>query len=443
MAGSRRLTALSADVLSRIHPCVPDGPLVVALSGGADSAVCAWAAAATGRPVRAIHVHHGFPASPHLEKAARAVAEELGIPLTVEQVTVPVGASPEGQARTVRYRVLESTPGTHESLLTGHTADDQAETVLGNLLRGSGAEGLAGIPRRRGRIVRPLLDVYRAETRELATLLGLPWVDDPANVDPAFRRTALRREIIPQLEATINPALRRSLVRTAAILAQEHAELDSAARVVVVEETATGVRVPAPLLVVLPPAVAARAVRRALRLVLGAYAGSAAEAARVVAVAGGGPAAELSGGVRVERRGVWLTLDRAEQQAPPAPVEWPLPGRAEYGAWLLEGWIEHAAPPAFPLSPWVEVFDADHVTGPAVVRAAHPGDRVAISGGHKPLGDVLAEGGVPKAERAVRPVVEASGSVIWVPGVRRAAAGWVSGTTRRYLWVRAAMEEDS
>lgn len=441
MAGSRRLSRLASSVLGRVEPLLPTEPLVVGLSGGADSAVCAWAAAEAGRQVRAIHVNHGLAASVPLERAAGAVAAALGIDLAVKTVRIGPGPSPENQARIVRYRALEDSLAVDEVLCTGHTSDDQAETVLGNLLRGTGLDGLAGIPRRRGRIVRPLLDVSRSETRELAGLLGLPWLEDPANLYPGSRRNVLRRELIPMLEARFNPGLRDSLGRTARVAARDLAYLDETAAAVPVEVIGNGVRVPASLLATLPAAVAARAVRTALRAVTGGPGGSAADVDRVLAVAASGRPARLTGSLRVERRGVWLLITRGEGPTVPAAVEFPLPGLAVFGDWRLEAWIEEAPPVCFRLGADAEVFDATTVGPEALVRASGPGDRIRIHRGTKAVSEAFAEAGVAPEERPARPVVECGGVIVWIPGVRRADTGWVDGTTTRYLWVSATREE--
>lgn len=441
MAGSRRLTALSADVLRRVEPQLPVGPLIVALSGGADSAVCVWAAARSGSPVRAVHVDHGWPASPLLRSAAGEVAAQAGVDLTIVETHVPPGDSPEGRARTVRYAALTEQMKSGEFLLTGHTSDDQAETVLGNLLRGAGSTGLAGIPSRRGNIIRPMLDVTRSEVRELATLLGLPWMDDPSNRDTALRRNALRLDIIPYLETRMNPDLRATLVRMAASLDVDERMLDLGAaavpRQIEGEET---VRLPAPLLSTLPQPIAVRAVRRAIRLLSGGLPGSSTDAAAVLEVADGGSPRQLAGSIRVERRGVWVVLERERSAAKPAASRWAVPGSLSMGEWAFESWIEGTPPVAFPLAHFAEVFDADLVPDEFTVRPVQRGDRVAIVGGTKSVSEVLADAGIPGSSRRHWPVVVSGDEVVWVPGARRADSGWVGAGTRRYLWVRATVE---
>jgi tRNA(Ile)-lysidine synthase len=440
MAGSRRLTGLSRDVLARAEEHLPTGPLVIAVSGGADSAVCAWAAARLGSEVRAVHVDHGWPFSPSLERAALAVASRMEIDLRVVRIGSTSGPSPEGQARLARYEVLDEALGDDDWLLTGHTMDDQAETVIGNILRGAGASGLSGIPRRRGRIVRPLLDVSRAETRELAALLGLPWTDDPTNLDTSVRRNALRRDVLPYLETRFNPSFRSALIRMASSLEEDERLLTEAAAAVPIEVENSTVRLPAPLLITLPRPVAARAIRRALREVRDGYPGSAAEVAAVLSVAGGGRPTELSGSLRVERTGAWVTLVPPTVAPELPPVRWSLPGTVQFGALTLEAWLEETPPVAFPLSPFSEVFDADTMPDSATARTMQPDDRVAIIGGTKLVSEVFSEMRASSAQRAKWPVVATSDGVIWVPGARRAPVGWVGMATRRYLWVRATLE---
>ena len=440
MAGSRRLTDLSEGILARVREHLPEGRLVVALSGGADSAVCAWAVDRLGTGPRVVHIDHGWPGSPALRKAALAVADQLGLDCRVVEVRPAAGPSPEGQARLVRYEALEGELGDDEWLLTGHTMDDQAETILGNILRGAGAGGLLGIPRQRARIVRPLLEVSRAETRELAALLGLSWSDDPTNRDTSLRRNSLRREVIPYLETRFNPAFQAALVRLASSLEEDEQPQEAAAQTVPVEIVDSMVRLPAPLLSTLPRPIAARAVRRALRAVRDGYPGSFSEVAAVLAVAGGGPPTELTGSIRVDRNGPWVTLAPPAITAHPELVVWPMPGMVRFGRWTLESWFEEIPPQVFPLSPFVEVFDAGTMPESLRVRAPEPGDGLAIVGGTKPVSDVFGEAQIAPAQRSAWPVVATADGVVWVPGVRRADAGWVGTATKRYLWVRAALE---
>lgn len=417
MARPRRLSVL-ADTIGKGFTELPPGPLVVALSGGADSAAAAWGARATGRSVRALHVHHGLPASDVLAAAAAAVASELGLELDTVTVTVEPGSSPEGRARAARYAALAAGARLGELVVTAHTADDQAETVLARVLRGSGFDGLAGIPPIRLPFVRPLLGMTRAETRELATLLGLPWRDDPANDDLRYLRNVLRRRVIPELEGGVASGLRGALVRSAEVVRTEVAALDELSSRIRVRPAAEGFRMVAGELRAAEAAVAARAVRAALAAYRPPHPPSKDEVAAVLAVAGGGGRRDLSGGWRVSRWGPWVEIASPGPTVTPPPVEVPVPGEVLWGGFRLSFTVG-SRPGVFPLSRWA--FAGPIEGASVVVRSAAPGDRIAVARGHKSVAAALAEGGVPVERRDGWPVVELDGAVTWIPGVRRVA----------------------
>ena len=282
---------------------------MIALSGGADSATLAWLTSRL-RPIRAVHVHHGQPASDALERAARAVAAALTVPIEVRQVVLE--KFNENEARDLRYRALRSALGDRDWLLTGHTADDQAETVLAHLLRGSGIDGLAGIPARRDNIARPMLAITRSETREMATLACLPWMDDPTNEDPGPLRNRIRLELIPHLEAEFNPALRRHLAVAARAISESNIGGSE-----VGEAIDGGWRVPAGVLWAMGQGQAVQSVRPVVRRLRAGYGLDQSESERVWKVVGGlAEAAELAGGIRVERSGPWLQI-RSPKGGPP------------------------------------------------------------------------------------------------------------------------------
>ena len=177
-------------LLARCAFSSPGTPAACAVSGGADSLALLVLAVAAGCEVTAIHVdHRNRPGSGDGAAAVAAVAEALGARFVAESVEVEPGPNFEARARRARYGVLPA------GVLTGHTADDQAETVLLNLMRGSALDGLAGI-RPEGR---PLLDLRRHETAGLCRRLCLPVVEDPTNLDPAHRRNRIRHEVLPLL----------------------------------------------------------------------------------------------------------------------------------------------------------------------------------------------------------------------------------------------------
>ncbi|MCD2441563.1 tRNA lysidine(34) synthetase TilS [Agromyces sp. SYSU K20354] len=205
-------------------------PLVlVALSGGADSlalaAATAFEAPRAGWRAGAVIVDHGLQ-SGSADVAARAArqARELGLdPVVVRAVEVSGEGGPEASARTARYAALDAVADETGAtvVLLGHTLDDQAETVLLGLARGSGTASLAGMPARSGRYARPLLAVRRATTRHACRDAGLePW-DDPHNTDPSYARVRVRERVLPMLEAELGPGIADALVRTAAQLRED------------------------------------------------------------------------------------------------------------------------------------------------------------------------------------------------------------------------------
>ena len=180
---------------------------IVALSGGLDSVVLAHAAVhGVERPVHAVHVNHGLhPDAADWADHCTQLAADLNIECTVLDVAVGQEGGPEAAARHARYAAIESVMAPGDWLLSAHHREDQAETLLLNLLRGSGPAGIAGIPRLRrfgpGMLARPLLDVPRSALQEYAAAHDLCWIDDPSNDESEFDRNYLRHDVFPLLEA--------------------------------------------------------------------------------------------------------------------------------------------------------------------------------------------------------------------------------------------------
>jgi tRNA(Ile)-lysidine synthase len=409
--------------------------VVVGCSGGADSLALLALARARGLDVVAVYVDHGLRAgTEHDVAVVRAAAAAVGAKVRVVPVQVDARANVEARARAARYVALESTADRvgAAAILVAHTRDDQAETVLLALLRGSGTAGLAGMPAVRGRIRRPLLALRRADTHELCARLGWAPAADPMNEDLQHRRVWLRREVIPQLERGAQRDLVEVLARQAAVLRAD----DELLR----ELAAPHDPRDAHALAALPPALASRVVREWL----GSPPPSAAKVDAVLAVARGEHrAAELPGGRRVERVGARLHLVEVDA-APPDAAPLALPGRTDFGAVAIETWIEHAAPVAWPDGRWCAVADAERVGTTASVRAAFTGERFRPlgRGGSKLVRDALVEAGIPATRRETSPVVSAGAdaavpadSVLWVVGYRIDDRVRVNARTRRYLWM--------
>lgn len=276
----------------------PTGQAVtLAVSGGPDSLALLVLATAAALRVTAIHVDHGLRCGSggEAETVARA-AEHYGAAFEARTVQVEPGGDLEARARSARYAVLPI------DVMTGHTMDDQAETVLLNLVRGAGLDGLSGIrrtsdasPGRR----RPLLEIRRADTEALCELEGLEPVRDPSNDDPDFRRNRIRREVIPLLSEVAGRDVVPVLARQADLLSDEADLLDQLAAELDPTDARRLRAAPLPL--------ARRALRRWLRAPdqggdPEAHPPSAAEIAKVLTVAQGlATACELAGGRRVSR----------------------------------------------------------------------------------------------------------------------------------------------
>lgn len=210
----------------------------VALSGGADS-LALTAAAARLRPTTALIVDHGLQAgSATVAEQAREQAIALGcLDAQVLRVDVGTAGGPEAAARTARYTALQ-TARHGAPVLLAHTLDDQAETVLLGLGRGSGARSLAGMRAHDAPWCRPLLGVRRATTVAVCAELGVtPW-QDPHNSDPRFTRVRLRTEVLPLLEQVLGGGVAEALARTAAALREDTEALDAAAAEVGIAEGA-------------------------------------------------------------------------------------------------------------------------------------------------------------------------------------------------------------
>lgn len=375
-----------------------------------------------------------------MESAAAAVADRLDLDFRTVRITMSGSGSAEEVARRARYAALDGMVRSGELVATGHTSTDQAETVLGNLVWGSGLDGLRGIRRRRNSLVRPLLDVTRSETRELARLLRLPFVDDPANHDVSFRRVRIRR-VLGEWERSISSGISTRLVELAGLAQTDLAFLDEVAGGVKIEQSAGTVRIPTGLLRTLPPSLAARVVRRALRAMAGGYPGTRADVEAVLGVAKGGSNALVTGGHPVTRVGAHVRIGTGAH-GPPGPLRWDLDATLRWGTWTWTAQQGTGRPEVYPLSRWRQVFDIRSFSGRnVVIRGVAAGDRIAMREGRKRASDALSEARIPADERDGWPVLEVDGRVAWIPGVRRAYTGWVNDDTMGHVVASVAREE--
>lgn len=278
-------------LLERCTFPVPGTDVVCGLSGGADSSALVALAAESGCIVTAVHVHHGLRESAdHDAEVAASTASRLGATFSVVHADVDDGPNLEARARAARLDALGP------DALTGHTADDQAETLLLALLRGSGATGLAAIS---PGPTHPILALRRRDTEAVCAQLGLTVAIDPTNRDPRFRRNRIRHELLPLLDEIAERDVTVLIDRTAALLRDDDRLLTQLADAIDPTDAAALAAAPRPL--------AARAIRRWLDR--DGYPPDAAGIARVLAVAAGeSTACEITGRGRIERRDGRLVL---------------------------------------------------------------------------------------------------------------------------------------
>jgi tRNA(Ile)-lysidine synthase len=446
-----------------------DGPVVLAMvSGGADS-VALLRVLASGElgelaGLSVLHLDHMLRGDDSDGDAAfvTRLCGALGVPCHVIRYDVAAyaaeaGLNLEDAGRRVRYRFAEeeldarcreagADPRTGR-IAVAHTFDDRMETFLMRLASGAGPAGLMGMPYTRGRLVRPLLDARRADVVSYLRGLGQEWREDATNADTSRVRARVRAELLPLLER-MNPRFDEALARTLAVLGDEDAWVDAAAK----DASASAfdvrrgeVRADRAALAALPRALARRALRAALA---GAFPDDTRiEFDHVEAVLDGlsaaGFARDLPGGLRAFTEYATLVVSRASSgEGALAPALLTVPGTADFGrAGVVSA--EHADPDAIVDDPNVALLDVDRIRGPLAVDSARPGDRMRPLGmsGTRKVADVLTDAKVPRRSRSAVPVVRDGESIVWLAGVRMSEDYRVGpGTSRavRLTWTGPA-----
>jgi tRNA(Ile)-lysidine synthase len=410
--------------------------LAVGVSGGADSVALLRALherrSELGLVVSVAHLHHGLrgaEADGDLE-FVRGLAMQLALPFHEAQVDAAAeaaraGESIEAAGRRLRYAWFRQlmAEGAVDAVATAHTLDDQAETVCGKFLRGAWTEGLSGIHPvvefAEGPILRPLLGATRAEVEAYLKELGQDWQEDSSNQDEVFTRNRIRHQLLPVLE-NWNPRLREHLAQMAELARDEeawwHAELARVAPQILRtgkpvrgggRASGDGVALDAQRLAALEPAMQRRLLRFAAGQLGAALDFQATEALRMLAVEGRpGQKRELAHGLRAERtpRELRLAVEAISGNAAEAVPEYSAAMPGEIVA------------PAFGLLLRIE---AALGSGSATLRNWKPGDRVRLrySGGPRKVKEVLERLRVTGSSRAVWPVLEAAGRIVWMKGV--------------------------
>lgn len=421
MAADQALSTLARAV--RESGLIEEGTRgVVLVSGGADSAATAAGLVEDRGPeaVTGLHLNYALrPDSTRDEEAARDLGARLGIGIDVEQPDLGEG-NVQAEAREARYAAAERLRQARGAdwIATGHTRTDLAETVLYRLVTSPGRRALLGLHPRRGVIVRPLLSLDRDEVRRLASDAGLPFRDDPTNVQPLFARNRVRNEVLPVLRE-IGPA-EATIAETRAELAEEADALD---RVVTEALAASGAEAAGAIsrdaLASLHPAFRRLALRRLAEQAAGRPVpltrDRAQEIWRLVNEPEGG-LVELGGRVdaQVEAGHVRFTTGPPIE---PAAATLPVPGVCRFGSWEVR--VELASTPPQAEGPDLAVLDPESLSGALVVRSWQEGDRMRPLGlgGTKSLQDLFTDRKVPRSLRRALPVVTSDRRIVWIAGV--------------------------
>jgi tRNA(Ile)-lysidine synthase len=292
--------------------------------------------------------------------------------------------------------------------------------MLYRLAASPGRRALLGLAPRRGRVVRPLLAIGRAEARELAGAAGLPFRDDPSNLDPRFARVRLREEVLPVLRE-LNPAAEQNLAATWEELAEESEALDSVVAAALEDAglTAGAVAIPASGLAGLHPAIRRLALRALAERAVGREVALGRDRADEIWRLAQGPEGgevELGGGVRILCESAHIRVV-VGTDAEPEPVRLLVPGSCRFGGWEIHAELLPA--PVEPAGPDFATLDAQALGPEVEVRVWHEGDRMRPLGlgGSKTLQDLFTDGQVPRSLRRRLPVVVSGGRIAWVAGV--------------------------
>jgi tRNA(Ile)-lysidine synthase len=406
--------------------------VVVALSGGADSVALSDALVSLSRELsfKVVLAHLDHQLRPESKADARfctALGKSWGVPVRVGRADVRARAASdhaglEDAARRERYAFLR---GVREAvgarvIAVGHTRDDQAETFLLRLLRGAGTDGLASMRAVSDNLVRPLLEVSRAEVIEHLEARGLSWREDASNADPALMRNRVRHELLPYLESRFNPAVRETLARSAELLADDADALEHE----IERRCAGGLRVEGSVVILpvatlreAPSAYARRMLRRAIDR-SGGLRGVSAHHIEALRALVDGPAPSGHRLMLPGRREALVSFDeiRIGPQSEPAPVysfALSVPGKVALPNGLTVTAQPDAGPPRTDGATVVIAAPGSELT----VRTRRPGDRVQVGDRDVSLKRFLMKRRVPVTDRGGLPLVAAGERVLWIPGL--------------------------
>ncbi|NDL66427.1 tRNA lysidine(34) synthetase TilS [Anaerotalea alkaliphila] len=451
--------------------------VLVGVSGGADSMALLfvlWKLAAEGMgfTLGAVHVHHGIRGgeADGDEAHVASFCRKLGVPLAVRRVDVPGLAAREGLSleeagRKARYRAFQALVREEgwDRVAVAHHRDDQVETILLNLFRGTGLPGLAGMPLRRGNIIRPLLHCSRAEVEEWCESQGIGYRTDATNLEAVHTRNRIRLHLLPLVEREVNPHVREQLLGMAELLEEENRFLESEA-----EKALEAVAGPGGDLALEPLLALPLALRRRVVLAACAAAGGGrrdlgkVHVDAVLALAARPPGSRqlhLPGGLRARVRygKLELGLEPSGPEFGPesGPVE-AVPTREELEAGTELFFLgrrfgfrvlEYDDSMKIPKNLYTKWFDYDRINNDLRIRTRQTGDFIAVKKetgalGRKTLKAWCIDEKIPKEARDSIPLVAMDHQILWIVGHRMGEAARVESGTRRVLEI-SVFEEKS
>lgn len=433
--------------------------IAVGVSGGADSVALLRFLAALrpqfGWDLVVCHIHHGLRGAEadRDECFVRALAEQLGLPCAVSRIDAAALAlrdhiSVEEAGRTARYAFFAQTAGEGGRIATAHTLDDSIETVLMNLVRGTGLRGLCGIPRIRGNIVRPLLDCTRAEVEDYLGALGQPYCTDSTNLTDDYTRNRIRHDILPRLCA-LNPNFPGAMARMLPRLAAQQALTDCLAAQSAQQLHAACGGLSRQGLSALPEPVCDRLLLRLLeqnRLPV-----SAAAVARMTETLRTGGKLDLAARS-------WFFVAQGDLAAviyappggiPPVPVPLPqeetpviLPFSPQKSLELtLCNKIVANTSEKFNISLLKYAIDCDRIKGYSFTRTRRPGDTFIIGKKQLSLGEAWAAAGIPALLRPALMVLADEQGVLWAEGIGSSSRAAVTENTKQYVIIECQEEK--
>ena len=433
--------------------------IAVGVSGGADSVALLRFLAALrpqfGWDLVVCHIHHGLRGAEadRDECFVRALAEQLGLPCAVSRIDAAALAlrdhiSVEEAGRTARYAFFAQTAGEGGRIATAHTLDDSIETVLMNLVRGTGLRGLCGIPRIRGNIVRPLLDCTRAEVEDYLGALGQPYCTDSTNLTDDYTRNRIRHDILPRLCA-LNPNFPGAMARMLPRLAAQQALTDCLAAQSAQQLHAACGGLSRQGLSALPEPVCDRLLLRLLERNRLPVSTAAVERMTEILRTGGKLDLAARSWFFVAQGDLAAVIYAPPGGIPPVPVPLPqeetpviLPFSPQKSLKLtLCNKIVANTSEKFNISLLKYAIDCDRIKGYSFMRTRRPGDTFIVGKKQLSLGEAWAAAGIPALLRPALMVLADEQGVLWAEGIGSSSRAAVTENTKQYVIIECQEEK--